>query len=727
MQSMAKKKHRSLIQTIERVFLFSLSDKAKFAIKASLSMALAFLIPMSQGWAQPHTAAVTVMLIASVGPVGASVMKGLIRVIGTVIGATIGMTLIALFPQDRELYLIIVSVIVTIILYLARAYKGDVTVFLLTAITILLVFKGGEVDDIFIYGIDKTYMTVFGIVVNTLVGILIWPVHAEDNSAKNAIALTSAQWELYRERDGEREKRKGFYLELLSCEETLNNSILAPGSDQVKLDFTAAQWHDVLNNYKKIDAHLTLLSSHDKMDYVDDFPRYVKNYQRADKEIQELFAAISLLWQKQKEIDVPDSFEPDYQPGQIKELDNLDRASLTSALEDMKKIHNQLCQLAEKLNSIMSPKLISFEPEKQIRSTAFLWFDIEDLKGSLVTFLVFWTATLLWIYVNPPGGFMIVTLATGLSILTTFSPLKPPVLLIVFTMAFAFAMAMYILVLPNLHYGWELGLFIFTYAFIGFYFINPKLSVFFLLGMMTLGIANEMNYNFAVFLITLFIFYAFLFILLFFDYLPFSMKPEYLFSLMKKRFFKLSQSLLVRNHQVYVKKGTVFGAMAAKYSEAHLLSTVKKMQLWASRIDSKYFSVVDKKSLMGFSKECESFVYLLKMVYVGDQNMINNRLYRIFKEEYTGTVLADLVGEYALGKDVAEVDTFWRDEKKIIEKAEKDLANFLSGIDLKEYRRQEIHEFYEAINLRKNLWLSLFSIQEKMSKINFKVLEMNRF
>jgi hypothetical protein len=294
-------------------------------------------------------------------------------------------------------------------------------------------------------------------------------------------------------------------------------------------------------------------------------------------------------------------------------------------------------------------------------------------------------------------------------------------------MAFAFAMVMYVLVLPNLHYGWELGLFIFGYAFIGFYFINPKLSVFFLLGMATLGITNEMNYNFAVFLITLFVFYAFLFILLFFDYLPFSMKAEHLFLVMKKRFFRLSQLLLIRNHSLRLGKGTLLGALAAKYSEVHLENTVKKMQLWASQIDTRYFSSIDQKNLMGFSKECESFVYLLKMTYYGDQKMFDNPLLEIFRQKYKGAVLIDLLDEYASGKVVSEVDPFWRDEKKIVEKVEEDLDRFLSGIKLSDYSQKEIHEFYENINLRKNLWLSLFSIQDKMSEINFKALEVNRF
>ncbi|MEA3419280.1 MAG: FUSC family protein, partial [Campylobacterota bacterium] len=134
MQTASKERKKTVIQIIDDLLSFIPSDKLKFAIKVSLAMALAYLIPFSQGWAQAQTAAITVMLIAVAGPVGESISKGLRRVAGTVIGAIIGMLLIGFFPQDREWYLLFLSIFVTFFLYLTRAYKGDMTVFMLTSV-----------------------------------------------------------------------------------------------------------------------------------------------------------------------------------------------------------------------------------------------------------------------------------------------------------------------------------------------------------------------------------------------------------------------------------------------------------------------------------------------------------------------------------------------------------------------------------------------------------------
>ncbi len=712
--------------TINYIFNFSLSDKLKFAIKASLSMALAYLIPFSQGWSQASTAAMTVMLIAAMGSVGDSVTKGTLRVIGTVIGATIGMTLIGLFPQEREMYLLLTGLIATVLLYLGRAYRGDMTAFLLSAITLMGIFQNGEVEGIFLYGIDKTYMTILGILIYTFIGIFLWPVNLKDSSTEDANRLSIIQSELYLGRDAEYKERKALYQKMISQEQLLGVSIIASGSISDEMSFSKTQWYDIVNSYRQIDQALTLLSLHDKASFADDFSRYITNYQTIDSEILALFEALPLAWREQKEIEIPEKITSEYNITEIKTLSQFDRADISTTISYMLSLHTELRKLAEKLNSLISPMPTLFTLEEIKKPALFLWFDIEDFKSSIITFMIFWAATLLWIFFNPPGGFMIVMLATGLSVITTFTPVKPS-LLLVFSFSFIFATLMYVLVLPRLHYSWELGIFIFLYSLIGFYLISPKISVFFLMGTTTLGMSNVMNYDFQIFLMTLFVFYAFLFLLLFFYYIPFSTKPEHLFLVMKNRYFKLSQILLQRNKSLDEKKGTIIGAMAAKYSTIHLISTVKKMQLWASQIDDKYFDTVDKKILLDFGEESETFVYLLQMMHHRDIQMIDNPVIKAFKAQNSGSSFIDLLGEYSKGKEVKEVDILWRDEKQIIVKIENSIKQFISNIEPGQYSEKEIIDYYENISLYRTVWMSLFSCQTMMEKLDFKALERSRF
>jgi len=686
-------------------------------------MVLAYLIPFSQGWAQAHVAAVTVIIIAAMGSVSNSVMKGAMRLVGTLIGAVIGMTLIALFPQDRMLYLITLSVTVTAVLYVLRAYKGDTSIFMLAAMTMMLVFKNGEVDDIFIYGMDRTFMTTFGITVYTLVGIFLWPVNIQDNSEENSAALSLLQLDLFLKRDEKKEERVVLLENVFKHEQLLSSATMDVSTASMDMQ----QWHSMVYNYKNINEFLILLANHDKEKYADNFPLYVKNYLQLEDEISLLMQNIASAWGKKQEIVVPECIEPEYQIKMIKTLSHLEHASLLSTIQTMQKLHKELRTLATKLNSSNSHVPTFFELEKIPKNRHFLWGDIEHLKGTLITFIIFWASTLFWITMNPPGGFLIVVAATGLSVLTTFSPLKPSILIIIFTISFIFSTLMYVFVLPNLHEAWELALFIFGYTFIAFHLINPKMSIFFALGMILMILSNEMYYDFSFFLLLWLLFYLFLFFLQFFYYIPFSTKPEHLFLTMRNRFFRLSHVLLERGRRHDEGKSSFLWKLRAKYSDAHLMGTVKKMQLWASKVDVGYFDTIEKNLLMGFTKECEKFTYMLRLLYHRDLAMKGNPLIKELLARYKLPSLSDLLAEYALGKEVKDIDPFWKDEKKTVEKVEKSLAHLLYDIDFEAYSEETISEFYESISLRRNVWLAFFSCQKMMEKIDFKVLERSRF
>ncbi len=686
-------------------------------------MALAYLIPLSQGWSQASTAAITVMLIAAMGSVSESVLKGAMRALGTIIGAIIGMTLIAYFPQDRMLFLISLSIIVAIPLYLVRAYKGDPSIFMLTAMTMMMVFKNGEVDDVFIYGLDKTYMTIFGIMVYMVVGVFLWPINVEDTTSDNALKLSEVQLQLFLDRNASKEEREKSLALLFENESSLEQSTMDTGTASIDMK----QWHSMIYNYKNINGYLTLLSMHDREEYTDSLETYIPNYKILENEISLLFKGISLAWGDQQEITIPEEIKPEYQTEMIKDLSHLDRASLITTIQDMQKLHEELRTLARKLNRIHSPLPTFFDSEVIPENRRFLWGDIEHLKGALVTFIIFWAATFFWIQINPPGGFMIVALATGLSVLTTFTPIKPSMLIVVFTFSFIFATFMYIVVLPNLHYGWELGLFIFVYSFISFHLINPKMTIFFLLGLFTLGIANTMYYDFGIFLLVLLTFYLFLMLLHIFYYIPFSTRPEHLFIEMKNRFFRCTQMMLERGRKGQEGQESWLVNLFAKYSEIHLMSTVKKMQLWANDVDTTYFDTIDKEKLLAFTKEAEKFAYLVELLYHRDLMRKNNPLIQILIKNYTLPYLSDLLGEYAKGKELKDVDTFWKDKQQIVHVVEESLSKVLENIDFELYSRKDIAELYENISLRKNVWLSLFHSQELMEELNLSVLKQSRF
>jgi hypothetical protein len=172
-------------------------DRLKVAFKHALAFMLAYFIPLGLEWStQASTAAITVAVITTTAEGSENAFyKGILRVLGTLLGAALGMASIALFPQERLAYLIAISLLATLFLYLSRAYRGDNTVFFLTLFAMLMVFKEGEIDSVFLYGIERTAMTLFGVIVYTLVAVFVWPkARWSAMPAKKAPSLFSFDW-----------------------------------------------------------------------------------------------------------------------------------------------------------------------------------------------------------------------------------------------------------------------------------------------------------------------------------------------------------------------------------------------------------------------------------------------------------------------------------------------------------------------------------------------------
>jgi len=400
----------------------SITPKLLHSCGAAFSVMIAYLFPLYFGITDTSSAAITIMVIAATDSLNSSLQKGFYRIVGTLVGAIIGITLISIFPQERFLYLLTLSIFVTIFLYIARAYRGDKTIFMLSAMTMMIVFNGGRVDDIFIYATQKVMMTIIGIAIYTFISVYIF--------------------------------------------------------------------------------------------------------------------------------------------------------TLKSDIKSQKHIFD------------------------------FIWFDIEDIKGALISFMVFWASVIMWVELEIPYGFYIMVLATSLSLYTTYSIIKPKLLIILFTISFIFATLSYLFILPNLNGWWELGLFLFIYSFLGFYIVPQQIGIFFLLGIATFLIENEMNYDFSIFLFVLLIFYLYLFVLLFFEYFPFNQQAEYMFLKLKDRF------LYQLKHQPNSK---------------HLAETLKKMKMYSAKIDYNYFNI-EKKDIMKYCKMCDEAIQTKNIEQLYNYNLDFNKL-----------------------------------------------------------------------------------------------------
>src|SRR5262245_13143255 len=152
-----------------------LSDGFKAAVKTALAMVLAYGIALSMDWDNAYWAGFSVAF-CSLSTVGESLNKGLLRLSATFLGIAVTLSLIALFAQDRWLFLICMSIFTGFCTYMmfgiSRWYFWYVAGF---SVPLLALAGGTNPLNDFQTVVVRGEETTLGILCYSLVWLLLWP------------------------------------------------------------------------------------------------------------------------------------------------------------------------------------------------------------------------------------------------------------------------------------------------------------------------------------------------------------------------------------------------------------------------------------------------------------------------------------------------------------------------------------------------------------------------
>ena len=695
--------------------------KFQYAVKTSLSLTLAYLIPISLGWPQPQTAATTVMLIAATGMLSESLQKGVWRILGTVLGAFLGLSLIVFFPQERMTYLLAASCTVAVVIYLYNAYQGDSTVFMLTAVVTLMVFNGGDAEGAFLYGADRAFMTVFGVIVYTVVASMLWPVRAADNTRSLAQALGRNYQSAFARLVGDTEHEKipldSFLAEVLAEAQAFQAQFAAVKNHADGVSDYLPEWHGVVSAFEEMEAILLPPLKQVSRDPVE-FSDYIANYQPVLDQVETLFAAVDAAWQVQRTTIAAQPVAIQFNVEKLRGARHLVVAAVASRAEMLQNIQRVLLELLAALDSML------FDQGRFVAKTAprgkpaFNWLDLETLKTAIRAFVTFWIATAIWIYFNPPGGFMFVTLCTVFVPLVSFTQATPKILFALFTLGFLFALPAYVFLLPQMTHWFELAVFLFTYAFIGFYVFQGPVSIFFLLGLFTLGIQNTMNYNVDAILLSILMFYTVCATLIVAMHFPFSSKPQHLYTSLQRRFFRLCAKWLRAN----AKPGRTTDAVAHRFmvSSAALLG---KMATWGPKIDAACFTGDGQQQVATLNSACELLYAQLQVLALRHHEFSDNALIAAVQRNSSGSPIATFCDNLAVnGPTPALVQL-----QPSVTDIEERLDELLGDDYLDRYDPHELAQFYVYLNLQASIFLSLVACGKAQQALDWQRLRETRF
>jgi len=696
--------------------------KAKFAIKTALSLTLAYMLPMALGWPQPQTAATTVMLIAATGMVSESLQKGVLRILGTVLGAVIGLTLIALFPQDRMLYLLAVSVVVALMLYLYNAYQGDSTVFMLAAVVVMMVFNGGDADGAFLYGVDRTLLTTFGVVVYTVVASLLWPIRVHDNTQSLAAAVSMAQGEAFSQLTSPGAPNPDALTDLLKKNEQFQSQFVSVRNEAEKIVSFQAEWDTIASCFEQLDELLVPALQTGTLEK-SAYTKHILNYDTVLENIEAMFSEIHANWNKGADHRQLAFMALDYSAANLQDESHLNVAAIVSRADLMVKLQKVLLQLWGATNSLLFDRSGFIAVEEFRGKPSFIWLDRENFKTAIRAFVSFWIAVAIWIQFNPPGGFMFVTLSTALVVLVSYTPVSPKLLYILFTLGFLFAIPAYVFLLPQMTHWIELAAFLFTYAFIGFYVFAGPISIFFLLGLMTLGIQNTMSYNFNVILILILLFYMVCTSLVIAVYFPFTSKPQRLYISFRRRFFHTCQKMITQgsSHGHYGKSKL----LAIRLTTATALTA--KMQQWGAMIDSSYYPANPAEKISNFNLACTVLLEQLKILARQDLVFSKNPLIALARTTSNRQMLSSLCNSLASPIPDTEIANTFDEVAGEMDSIESRLSEFLGENYLKTYDRKHLTEFYLYINLQVSILAGIVQCRESMQALDWDQLQGKKF
>ena len=488
------------------------------AFKLALSMMLMYWLALWMDWDMPKYGGLAIVLI-SMGTSGASLEKGLLRIVGTTFGLAVGLLSLALFAQDRLLTMIFLSSYLLVVGYFMQGsqygYAWFVAGFMPTLVWSTTYMK---VDNAFHYAIFRYLETTAGIAIYTLVSTVLWPRNSGDQLNQQGKAFWTGfrkLFGLYRLQlvDGKlsgeaadlRTKLSGNLSQLLTTLqaayrdtpsiaaqkrvwEILRVNVRALG-DAIEL------WRESIGDFRNLDLKQLLPHLDSGLDILDCRLERIESLWVARQQTDDipetdddtgLLKTLALKVDRKSVLDLS-HFDQAVLMNFVQQLEILDRVSrellltlrVLAGLDTSRGFHSQFI-----------PRDL-FQPSR---------WQPQRLMKALYTPLCFIAAYLFWIYTDPPTGPSIPFVTTMVGLLMLLKPFNPMAMLFVMVLSIWVAVApVYFFVMPALDSGIGILSLIFFYTFF-FGYLGGRSPVLktgpIAMFVMMTGISNQQTYSF---------------------------------------------------------------------------------------------------------------------------------------------------------------------------------------------------------------------------------------
>ena len=539
----------------EKRVMITLSTRAKEAIKVALALVLVYAIAMQMGWPEPFWAGLTVVTI-NILSVGNSLSRGLMRSSGTLVGAAAGLAIAGLFPQERWLLMLCLSVYLGFTTYLLTG-KNQSYFWFLAAFTCVLIIglsSPPEPQTLFQTAVLRTQQTTLGAVVYVLVAAFLWPQSSEGLFGEACRKLWTTQTQLYRTyrelmfgtgtAEDSRPLRLREMQQLARVEQLLN----AAEIDSYEVWEVRHRWRqfrdqstalmEALERWRGSFAEIRSL----------DLNALLPNLSALSSELDRRFEQIGHMLAGEAPTHPPQAIALTVDRDAMRALTHFQRAAAVvtrAQLEEVERLSRSLFGCVADIQGY-SPQAGARAAEPVRRGGPAV--DPDRVAAAVRVIVTLWLAFFLWVYVDPPGHSTFPMMACIFALIIALAPVASPALLfLAWGAGMAFAGVLYIFVMPHLSGFTELAIMIFGAFFAIQYLLSKQgLARIFTMAsfLIVIGIDNHQTYSFAHYANDVVWQMLSLAVALATAYIPASPRPENVFLRLLRRFFRQAEFLL---------------------------------------------------------------------------------------------------------------------------------------------------------------------------------------
>jgi len=586
------------------------SRRTKKSIKTALALVIAYGLALEFGWDKPQWAGIAV-IFCSLATIGQSFTKSVYRMCGTLLAASMSLLLIALFPQERWLFMAGLSAFIGLCTYMMgpkQQYFWNVAGF----VTAIICMKAGaDPANAFHIAVLRTQETALGILVYSVISLLLWPASSGpafiasvgDQISKQRELVIGVLQSVGQPEPTAQANYAPLQAQTVQAQAQLKQLLEAAQADTTKVKEHSAAWQ----SYSSLVFQLT-----------EAVERLSHGFAELEKpavaaQLPDLSDFISVIEQRFNAMEqMQQGNAPSAEPSQLTDwtpnperlnaLPHFQRAAIVIAYQRLATIDRLSHALLEQLAGItqFGPKPAAISPTKPP-----LTFDIDRGLSAAQVMLTLWIAWLAFIYIDAlPSGTVLITVAGSVGMVCATAPQLPirkliaPLILSLTTTGL-----IYLWIMPRLSGFAELGalLFIATFAFC-YLFDAPQqmLNRVYCLSMLVsiTSVSNEQTYSFSLVASIALIFPILFLILLLTANVPFSPRPERAILRLLRRFFKSYHILVETPPPTGNFISTWLRRQVHNFHRNEVTALPAKMNAWAQALDTEYLTGTDKSQVM---------------------------------------------------------------------------------------------------------------------------------